>query len=348
MLRSPICPPRPISSSCRSGTSGRRRRSAAPSRAARKPRGLASSVLPGERDDPLLRRLAFALRPRPAFPSAGRTAWASTTTSTGSGCGFPSPRQPAPGGIVHRPFRQRLRRARTTISSRLRSPSPSGERRPRRSLIISLCAVERPEVRVVGLFIETARDPERFALALEHAAERGVPVVALKVGRSPPRRRPRRLRTPRRRACRQRPRLRRLVRPLRSRPGRDARRTRRNAAAAVHGAAASGRGGLVAIGDSGGERELLIDLADRAGVPFAAISNETQGLDRRQALEPGLEAANCSTRGEQARISSRLSPMASATCSPIPEAALGLFSADGLRRLLFGDRGFADAAPAAV
>ena len=45
-------------------------------------------------------------------------------------------------------------------------------------------ALADPETRVVGLFLETVRDPETFRAALAEAAERDVPVVALKVGRS--------------------------------------------------------------------------------------------------------------------------------------------------------------------
>src|ERR671914_2310778 len=48
-----------------------------------------------------------------------------------------------------------------------------------------LYALERESTRVISLFLETIRDPERFRLALETAAERDVPVVALKVGRTP-------------------------------------------------------------------------------------------------------------------------------------------------------------------
>src|ERR687890_486954 len=52
-----------------------------------------------------------------------------------------------------------------------------------------LYALERGSTRVISLFLETIRDPERFRLALETAAERDVPVVALKVGRTPTSRR---------------------------------------------------------------------------------------------------------------------------------------------------------------
>ena len=42
----------------------------------------------------------------------------------------------------------------------------------------------QPDTRVIALIIETVRDPERFAHALESAHARSVPVVALKLGRS--------------------------------------------------------------------------------------------------------------------------------------------------------------------
>jgi acyl-CoA synthetase (NDP forming) len=47
-----------------------------------------------------------------------------------------------------------------------------------------LYALERDSTRVIALFLETVRDPEHFGVALEAAAERDVPVVALKVGRT--------------------------------------------------------------------------------------------------------------------------------------------------------------------
>ena len=50
-------------------------------------------------------------------------------------------------------------------------------------------------------------------------------------------------------------------------------------------------GGLAAIGDSGGERAHLLDLAERLRVPFAAISEATR--QRLAAvLEPGLPPTN--------------------------------------------------------
>ena len=125
--------------------------------------------------------------------------------------------------------------------------------------------LELPETRAVGLFIETARNPEGFHAALAKAARRSIPIVALKVGR-----------------------------------------TQRSAELAVsHSGAMAGvdatyealfdrygvqrardqdefatmlimfaemfpvaAGGLVTLHDSGGERQLLVDLADEIGVPL--------------------------------------------------------------------------------
>ena len=47
-----------------------------------------------------------------------------------------------------------------------------------------LFALSEPGTKVVGMFVETVRDPDDFCQALEIAASNDVPVVALKVGRS--------------------------------------------------------------------------------------------------------------------------------------------------------------------
>ena len=44
--------------------------------------------------------------------------------------------------------------------------------------------IDDPATRVIAMFLETVREPERFVAALDRAADRGKPVVALKVGRS--------------------------------------------------------------------------------------------------------------------------------------------------------------------
>jgi len=142
-------------------------------------------------------------------------------------------------------------------------------------------ALELPSTRVVALFLETIRNPAAFAAAAEKAAARDIPIAAIKVAR-----------------------------------------TEQSAKFAVSHSGAiagddaaydafferygvlrcgdvdelfatcqllsqpwrAGPGGVAAITDSGGERELLVDQADDAGVRFAAISART-----RERLEDRLE-----------------------------------------------------------
>jgi acyl-CoA synthetase (NDP forming) len=148
-------------------------------------------------------------------------------------------------------------------------------------------ALDLPSTRVVALFLETVREPAAFRAALAKAAARAIPVVALKVGRAPAAR----------------------------------------AMVAAHSGALAGEegayqalfdaygvaqvasldeladtcellagrraasGGLAAIHDSGGERAHLLDVAERVGMRFAAISEATR--ERLAAvLEPGLPPTN--------------------------------------------------------
>ncbi len=148
--------------------------------------------------------------------------------------------------------------------------------------------LDLPETKAVGLFIETARNPDGFRAALEKAARKEIPVVAIKVGR-----------------------------------------TEKSAELAVsHSGAIAGddaayealfdhygvqrvhdmdelattlilfaelprvgEGGLATLHDSGGERQLIIDLADEAAVPLTELSavtvNELEGI-----LDPELPAVN--------------------------------------------------------
>ncbi len=151
-----------------------------------------------------------------------------------------------------------------------------------------LYALERGSTRVISLFLETIRDPEGFRLALEAAAERDVPVVALKVGRTLTSRR--------------------LVTAHSGALAGDdaayealfdaygvARVGTLNEMADLVELLGTGRraapGGLAAILDSGGERAHLVDAAADLDVPLARPSKETlQSIAAR--LEPGLPATN--------------------------------------------------------
>ena len=150
-------------------------------------------------------------------------------------------------------------------------------------------ALGRETTKVLALLLETVRDPAGFCGALADAAGRGIPVLALKVGRSE--------------------RSKAMV------------TAHSGALAGEHGAyeavfdafgvhevrsldeladamelfsaprRVSGGGGIASIHDSGGERALFVDLAAEHDVPVAEVSDAT--LARiAGVLDPGLEAAN--------------------------------------------------------
>jgi acyl-CoA synthetase (NDP forming) len=151
-----------------------------------------------------------------------------------------------------------------------------------------LYALERESTRVISLFLETTRAPEGFRLALEAAAERDIPVVALKVGRTPTSRR--------------------LVTAHSGALAGDdaayealfdaygvARVRTLNEMADLVELLGAGRpaapGGLAAILDSGGERAHLVDAVADLGIPLARPSEETLRKVAAR-LEPGLPAVN--------------------------------------------------------
>ncbi|MBS35229.1 MAG: acetyl-CoA synthetase [Thiotrichales bacterium] len=149
-------------------------------------------------------------------------------------------------------------------------------------------AVSMPTTRVVGLILETIRDPEGFLAALEKANRAAVPVVALKVG-----------------ASEKSAEL--AISHSGAIAGDDAAYEAvfdRFGVSRVHtleqlGAAllllsqdvSVGKGALAAIHDSGFERELMVDRAEAASVPLADIEPESR--DKLEAtLDPGLEPVN--------------------------------------------------------
>jgi acyl-CoA synthetase (NDP forming) len=148
--------------------------------------------------------------------------------------------------------------------------------------------LDLPETRAVGLFIETARDPQGFRAALDKANQRRVPIVAIKVGRTE-----------------------------------ESARLAISHSGAIAGDDAAyealfdrygvqrvrdmdelattlilfaelpviGEGSLVSLHDSGGERQLMIDLADSAGVPLTTLCRET--VEKLESvLDPELPAVN--------------------------------------------------------
>ncbi|MCC6196076.1 MAG: acetate--CoA ligase family protein, partial [Burkholderiales bacterium] len=105
-------------------------------------------------------------------------------------------------------------------------------------------------------------------------------------------------------------------------------------------------GALVSIHDSGGECEMFIDLAERAGVPFAPLADSTKQAIVAQ-LEPGLAPANpLDAWGTGVDFEQRFAECFGALLGD-DNAALGVFAADIRDRYYLSD-GFAAAAIAAA
>ncbi|MCC7273974.1 MAG: acetate--CoA ligase family protein [Alphaproteobacteria bacterium] len=250
----------------------------------------ASAHLPGDGDPPLPARLAAIARAS-GMPVCGSNCMGFYNDLDGVWvCGFPSPRRPQRGAIALVAHSGSVFGALAHNDPRLAfalAVSPGQEIATTVADYLDY-AVSRPEVKVVGLFLETARDPAGLRRALEKAAARGVPVVALKVGR-----------TDAAAAA--------ALSHSGAVAGSDAawdalfdhagviRVATIDELAATLMLLATGRraapGGLATIHDSGGEREMLIDLAERMGVAFAPLGEATRAEIARH-LDPGLEPGN--------------------------------------------------------
>lgn len=149
-------------------------------------------------------------------------------------------------------------------------------------------ALDLPSTRVVALFLETVRDPQGFVAALEKARERRIPVVALRVGRTEAGSRFAATHSGAIAGSQA------GLEAVFDRYGVLAVDTLDELLATSHllsTVPAAGPGGLAMVTDSGGLRELVVDLAHDHGVAFSQPTAETM---RRLAetLPHGLEAAN--------------------------------------------------------
>lgn len=205
-------------------------------------------------------------------------------------CGFPPPDWIKPGPV-----------ALITHSGTVFSALCHNDRRLRFGLAVSAgqelvttaadyldYALAQDEIRCVGLFLETVRDPRRFIAALDVARARQVPVVALKVGRTA---------TSAAMAASHSGAVtgdHAAYRALFERHGVievDNLDDFANALRFFSGPRRLAPGGLASMHDSGGLRELIVDLAEETAVPFARISAETSArLTAR--LDYGLDPIN--------------------------------------------------------
>jgi acyl-CoA synthetase (NDP forming) len=200
-------------------------------------------------------------------------------------------------------------------------------------------ALDLDSTRVVGLFLETVRAPAQFVAALAKAAERNIPVVVLKTGR-----------TEASAAL--------ALSHSGAIAGNDAayqalfdrygvtRVDTLDELAATLLLFAQGRpaapGGLAVIQDSGGERELVIDLAAQHEVPFAKISAPTVAR-LKERLEFGLEPVNPLDAWGTGKDSVDIFSDCFSALIDDPDAGLGIFFND-LRDGFYVHDGFAEAA----
>jgi acyl-CoA synthetase (NDP forming) len=149
-------------------------------------------------------------------------------------------------------------------------------------------ALEMPETRCVGLFLETVRDPANFVAGLTKARERDIAVIALKVGKTAAS-------------------AAKAVSHSGAIAGNHAAYAAlfdrhnvievetlddfANALRLYSGPRRLAAGDIATMHDSGGLLELTIDLADKRAVRFAAISDETKARLAAR-LDAGLEPTN--------------------------------------------------------
>ena len=185
-------------------------------------------------------------------------------------------------------------------------------------------ALEQPSTRAIALVLETIRDPEAFIAALEKAHQRDIPVIALKLGRTEA-----------------------GAEFALSHTGAIAGNAevyqalfRRYGVVSVHdlnelaataillcGAKTAAPGGLSAILDSGGERELVVDVASDLGVPFAKISSATTRI-LQENLDSGLPPVNPVDAWGTGREFEAVFENCLTALMKDPDTALGMFVAD--------------------
>lgn len=205
-------------------------------------------------------------------------------------CGFPPPDwiQPGPLALI-------------THSGTVFSALCHNDRRLRFGLAVSAgqelvtsaadyldFALAQPEIKCVGLFLETVRDPARFVAALEIARRKRVPVIVLKVGRTA---------TSAAMAASHSGAVtgdHAAYRALFDRHGVievDNLDDFANALRFYSSPRSLAPGGLASMHDSGGLRELMVDLAEETGVPFAKIDAVTSAKLAAR-LDYGLDPIN--------------------------------------------------------
>lgn len=185
-------------------------------------------------------------------------------------------------------------------------------------------ALDQASTEVIALVLEAVRDPEHFVAALLKAQQRGIPVVALKLARTHAGARLALSHTGAIAGDAQ------VYEAVFRRYGVLSVRDPAELAATALLLSAPRKavaGGLSALLDSGGERELLVDVAAEVGVRFAAISAETTEILRAQ-LDPGLEPINPLDAWGTGRDFEQVFATCLGALLRDPDTALGMFVCD--------------------
>lgn len=185
-------------------------------------------------------------------------------------------------------------------------------------------ALDQPSTRAVALVLEAIRDPAGFIAALEKARAREIPVIVLKLGRTEAGAHFALSHTGAIAGNAE------VYEALFRRYGVISVRDLNELAATailMCSTRKAAPGGLSAILDSGGERELIVDCASDLGVPFARIGPETTRI-LQETLDSGLTPVN----PVDAWGTGKDFEMVFETCLTAlmndPDTAMGMFVAD--------------------
>lgn len=185
-------------------------------------------------------------------------------------------------------------------------------------------ALEQASTTVIALVLETVRDPVRFIKVLQKARQRDIPVIALKLGRTAA-----------------------GAQFALSHTGAIAGNAEVYEAMFRHYGVISVRdlnelaatailmsspkrvtaGGLAAVLDSGGERELIVDVASDQGLPFAKINAITTQI-LKETLDPGLQPVNPVDAWGTGKDFEMVFEKCLIALMQDPDTALGMFVAD--------------------
>jgi acyl-CoA synthetase (NDP forming) len=149
-------------------------------------------------------------------------------------------------------------------------------------------ALDQPSTRAIALVLESIRDPKAFVAALEKARDRGIPVIVLKLGRTEAGAHFALSHTGAIAGNAA------VYDALFERYGVISVRDLTELAATALLMSTTKRvvpGALSAILDSGGERELIVDVASELGVPFAVVGDKTTEI-LAKTLDAGLTPVN--------------------------------------------------------